>query len=150
MRIFRAPGLTARRRGGMSSLDVPRVKKIYVVAFLLFGTGIGYVLVSGEASSHIKNLNWSQVTIEAEQTVHPTIFRSRHTAYAPDLVNPISLPILDSAVKSNAFSREGCKVQNKTYAQLHTGCGEHLRVGGGAFELVGTNGRERVLLQQDW
>lgn len=32
-------------RAGMSSLDVPRVT--YVVAFLLFATGIGHVLVSG-------------------------------------------------------------------------------------------------------
>mmetsp|Transcript_1627 Transcript_1627/g.6491 ORF Transcript_1627/g.6491 Transcript_1627/m.6491 type:complete len:433 (+) Transcript_1627:76-1374(+) len=49
----KAPELSARRTG-MSSLDVPRVT--YVVAFLLFATGIGHVLVSGEAKSHIKNL----------------------------------------------------------------------------------------------
>ena len=57
--------LTARRTGGMLSLDVPRVT--YVVAFLLFATGIGHVLVTGEASSHIKNLLYNPpMTIEAE------------------------------------------------------------------------------------
>jgi len=57
-----APGHTVTRTG-MSSLDVPRVP--YVVAFLLFATGIGHVLVSGG------HLIWSQVTIEAEQTFPP-------------------------------------------------------------------------------
>ena len=47
-------GLTATRTGGMSSLDVPRVT--YVVAFLLFATAIGDVLVSGDVKSHIKSL----------------------------------------------------------------------------------------------
>ena len=54
--ILRAPGLTAMRTG-ILSLDVPRVT--YVVAFLLFATAIGHVLVSGEAKSHIKNLLYS-------------------------------------------------------------------------------------------
>ena len=59
--------LTARRTGGMLSLDVPRVT--YVVAFLLFATGIGHALVTGEAKSHIKNLIYSPpVTTEAD---HP-------------------------------------------------------------------------------
>ena len=58
-----APGLTARRTG-MLSLNMPRVT--YVVAFLLFATGIGHVLVSGEASSHIKSMLYSPVTVEAD------------------------------------------------------------------------------------
>jgi hypothetical protein len=47
---------------------------------VLFATATGHVLVSGESKSHIKNLIWSQVTIEAEQTVHPTIFFHAHLA----------------------------------------------------------------------
>ena len=45
--------LTARCVG-MASLDVLRVT--HVVALLLFACGVGRVLVSGEAKSHIKNL----------------------------------------------------------------------------------------------
>ena len=41
----------------MLSLDVPRVT--HVVAFLLLAIGIGHVLVSGEAKSHIRNLIYS-------------------------------------------------------------------------------------------
>ena len=49
--------LTAKRTGDMLSLDVPRVT--YVVSFLLFATAIGYVLVSGEVKSHMKNLHYN-------------------------------------------------------------------------------------------
>ena len=45
-----APGLTDRPTG-MSSLAEPRVT--YVVTFLCFAIGIGHVLISGEAKSHI-------------------------------------------------------------------------------------------------
>ena len=48
--------LTARRTG-MLSLTVPRVT--YVVAFLLFATGIGHVTVSGEAKSLVKSMPYS-------------------------------------------------------------------------------------------
>ena len=59
------PGLTARRTDDMSSLDVPRVT--YVVAFLLFATGIGHVLVSGEARSHIRNRGFTVQRLHHER-----------------------------------------------------------------------------------
>ncbi len=110
----------------MLSLDVPRVT--LVVAFLLFATAIGHVLVSGEVKSHIKRPLYSPpVTIEVDQTAPKwnlhnegmmTSFLSRLASYAPDLMNPFSLPFLDGAVKSNAFSREDCQVYDKTYTVL--------------------------------
>ena len=103
----------------MISRDIPRINKmgrehIRSLSVIAIVSSVISMVVFSNHSSVTHLCSRDQAVVSATKLS----FRSRHTAYAPDLVNPISLPILDSAVKSNAFSREGCKVQNKTYALL--------------------------------
>ncbi len=102
----------------MCSLEIRR--KTCVVSLLLFATSIGHVIFSGEAKGHIKNLLYSPpVTIEADQTVHPTIFvkvekwaKNGEKGQNSQPLSPLSPTAVNVEADQTVRHRDLCSPQN--------------------------------------